>query len=80
MSTNIETTRAVALAIAPVIEARAAADAARDNRLIAASKAVADAVTQLQQSRYTAAERPARLKLERAAIALRARLNERKRT
>lgn len=79
MSTNIETTRAVALAIAPVIEAREAAAAARDSRLIAASKAVADAVTQLQQSRYTAAERLARLKLERAAVTLRARLNERKR-
>lgn len=77
---SIDTTRAIVAALAPVIEARIAADTADTRSIVKAGERVAAAVTQLQQTRYTAAEKHARLKLERAAIALRARLNERKRT
>lgn len=78
--------RAAALAalLAPIIEARLAAEplpapvmAKLDRDLIEAARKVAEAVTRVEQSKYGPDERPAREALLRRAAALRARLTAR---
>lgn len=73
----VTTTIELAHALAPLVEARLQAGAGRvkaaDRDLLDGVEKVVAAINEIEQSRYTAGERPARQKLERAAITLRAR-------
>ena len=72
---HVDTTIASAHLIAPLVEARLEASAGRvkkvDRVLLEAVENVAAAFNQLEQSRYSPGENPARQKLERAAMTLR---------
>ena len=73
----VATTIELAHALAPLVETRLQASAGRvkdaDRDLIEGVEKVIAAVTEIEQSRYTAAEKVARQRLERAAVTLRSR-------